>query len=63
MSTAQHQFVYDEQGKKTFALVPIDDYEALLEDLEDIKRFAQTSLEDRFSWESVKRELKVSGRL
>jgi hypothetical protein len=63
MSTTQHQFVFDTQGNKTFALVPIDDYEALLEDLEDIKRFAETRLEERFSWESVKQELQASGRL
>jgi hypothetical protein len=30
MSTAQHQFVYNEQGKKTFALLPIAEYEALI---------------------------------
>jgi hypothetical protein len=30
MSTTQHQFVYDEQGKKTFVLLPIAEYEALI---------------------------------
>jgi hypothetical protein len=34
MSTSQHQFVYDTNGNKTFALVPIADYEALMSPLE-----------------------------
>jgi hypothetical protein len=57
------KFVYDEAGNKTDVLMSIEDYESLLEDLEDIKRFAETRLEERFSWESVKQELQASGRL
>jgi hypothetical protein len=61
--TTKPKFVYDEAGNKTDVLMSIEDYETLLEDLEDIKRFAETRLEERFSWESVKQELQASGRL
>lgn len=57
------KFVYDESGNKTEVLLSIDAYEALLEDLEDIKRFYETRNEERVSWESIKAELKASGRL
>ena len=35
MSTAQHQFVFDSDGNKTFALIPISEYEAFFETRED----------------------------
>jgi hypothetical protein len=35
MSIAEHQFVYDTNGNKTYALIPISEYEAFFEALED----------------------------
>jgi hypothetical protein len=29
MNSTQHQFIFDANGKKTFAVIPIEDYEAL----------------------------------
>ena len=48
MNTIQHQFVYDDQGKKTFALLPIGDYEAMLEALDEA--------EDALLYDQAKRE-------
>lgn len=48
MNSNQHQFVYDEQGKKTFALLPIAEYEAMLKALDEA--------EDVLLYDKAKRE-------
>jgi hypothetical protein len=63
MSTSQHQFVYDTNGNKTFALVPVADYEMfleLLEDAEDEKLYDEAKREDtgeRISLAEMKKRL------
>jgi hypothetical protein len=48
MDSSQHQFIYDADGKKTFAVIPIEEYEEFLERLEDV--------EDELLYDQAKRE-------
>ncbi len=41
MARAKKQFIVDEQGRKTAIILPIKDYEELLEDLEDLAIIAE----------------------
>ncbi len=68
MNSNQPQFIFDEQGNKAFAILPIADYEAFLEQLEDIedtKIFAQRRQEPKnsISLDAFKEELKREGRI
>jgi hypothetical protein len=69
MNQNQHQFIYDQQWRKTFAVLPISDYEEVLErieDLEDARIFAAHRDEknkDSISLEAFKEELKREGRI
>ena len=68
MNPRQHQFIYNDEGEKAFAILPIADYEAVLEqleDLEDQKIFAarQSDIKDSISLEAFMEELKHEGRI
>ncbi len=41
MARAKKQFIVDEQGRKTAIILPINEYEELLEDLEDLAIIAE----------------------
>ena len=41
MARAKKQFIVDEQGRKTAIILPIKEYEELLEDLEDLAIIAE----------------------
>ena len=41
MARAKKQFIVDEKGTKTAIIVPIKEYEELLEDLEDLAVIAE----------------------
>ena len=41
MARAKKQFIVDEQGRKTAIILPINEYEELLEDLEDLAIVAE----------------------
>ncbi len=41
MARAKKQFIIDEQGRKTAIILPIKEYEELLEDLEDLAIIAE----------------------
>lgn len=54
------QFVTDAKGKRLSVLLPIAEYEALmehLEDMEDITDARQTRDEPSIPWETVKAEM------
>lgn len=68
MNKTQPQFIFDGQGNKAFAILPIADYEAFLEqleDLEDTKIFAERRQEvkESISLDAFKEELKREGRI
>lgn len=57
------QFVTDADGQQTAVIVPIDEYEELLEDMH-LGRIARESAgEERIAWEQVKAELVAEGKL
>jgi PHD/YefM family antitoxin component YafN of YafNO toxin-antitoxin module len=57
------QFLTDANGAKVAAVIPIDEYEELMEDLSDLAVVAERRDEPRVSFEEVKQELKEDGRL
>ena len=57
------QFVTDETGKRTAVLLPISDYEELLEDLEDLAAIAERRKEPTIPHEQFLEELKRDGLL
>jgi hypothetical protein len=48
------RFVVDEQGKKESVIIPLQQYERLLEDLHDLAAVAERRSEEPVSWEEVK---------
>ena len=57
------QFVTDAEGNKVTAILPLEEYEEMLEDLQ-LSRIARASKgEERVPWQQVRAELKAEGRL
>jgi prevent-host-death family protein len=52
------QFVINEAGEKTAVVVPIEEYEELLEDLRDLALIAERKDEPTISHEELNKELK-----
>ncbi len=59
----QAQFITDESGKKTAVILPIEEFEELLEDLNDLAVMAERREESAISFEEVKTRLKQDGLL
>ena len=57
------QFITDEQGQKVAVVIPIADYEDLMEDVADLAAVAERRDEDRISLETLKQELTADGLL
>lgn len=57
------QYVTDDTGRKTAVLLPIEQYERLLEDLEDLAAIAERRNEPTISHEELIEELKRDGLL
>ena len=57
------QYVTDDTGKKTAVLLPIEQYERLLEDLEDLAAIAERRNEPTVSHQELIEELKRDGLL
>jgi len=53
----------DEKGKRVSVVVPVDEYEELLEDLHDLAVVAERRNEPAAPLASVKRRLKAGGLL
>ena len=57
------QFVTDADGNKVAVILPLEEYEEMLEDLH-LGRVARASKgEERIPWQQVRAELKAEGRL
>lgn len=52
------QFITDEQGNKTFVILSIEDYNALMEDIEDLAEVAERREEPTIAHAELLRELK-----
>lgn len=61
--SAATQYLTDANGAKVAAVIPIDEYEELMEDLNDLAVVAERRNETRVSFEEVKRRLREDGRL
>lgn len=57
------QYVTEPEVKRTAVLLPLDTYEAMLEDLRDLAVVAERRYEERVSLDEVKRKLKADGFL
>lgn len=57
------QYLTDEAGRRTAVLLPIKDYERLLEDIEDLAAIAERRDEPVISHEELISELKRDGLL
>jgi hypothetical protein len=57
------QYVTDERGERTAVILPIEEYEELLEDLHVTRVAEETKNEERIPWTQVKAELVSEGKL
>jgi hypothetical protein len=57
------QYLTDEEGKKTAVVLPLADYEKLMEDLDDLAVIADRRDEPTIPHEQFKKELKRDGIL
>jgi len=55
------QFIVDESGTKKAIILPIEDYEELLEDIHDLTVMAERKDEPSISLEELKNKLKSDG--
>ena len=53
----EKSFIVDNEGKRLAVVLPIEEYEELMEDLHDLNVIAERKDEDVISFEDVKREL------
>lgn len=57
------RFLTDDRGQKVAVVIPIGDYEELLEDIADLAAVAERRDEDRVSLAELKEQLKADGLL
>lgn len=55
------QFIVDESGKRTAVVLPVEDYEELMEDIHDLAIIAERKNEPTISFEELKKRLKADG--
>jgi PHD/YefM family antitoxin component YafN of YafNO toxin-antitoxin module len=63
MGKTQAQYIVDEKGERSAVVVPIEEYDELLEDLHDLAIIADRRDEPTISHEELKRRLKADGLL
>ncbi len=55
------EYITDDKGNKKSVILPIDDFQDLLEDIEDLAAVAERRNETTVSHEELLRELKKNG--
>lgn len=55
------QFIVDESGKKTSVILPVEEYEELLEDIHDLTVIAERKDEPSISFDELNKRLKADG--
>ncbi|HLA18589.1 MAG TPA: type II toxin-antitoxin system Phd/YefM family antitoxin [Dehalococcoidia bacterium] len=63
MGKIREQFIINHRGKKTAVVMPLADYQRLLEDLHDLSVVAERREEPSVPLEEVKRRLRSDGLL
>ena len=59
----QTQYLIDESGHKIAVVLPLEDYEELLEDIHDLAVIAERKDEPTINFEELKKRLKTDGLL
>lgn len=57
------QYVTDAEGNKTAVILPIEEYEELMEDLHLSRIARESKNEERIPWNQVRAELVAEGKL
>ncbi|HSV30918.1 MAG TPA: hypothetical protein VLH40_02695 [Atribacteraceae bacterium] len=55
------QFVVDESGRKTAVILPVEEYDELLEDIHDLVVIAERKDEPSINFDELKKRLKADG--
>ncbi|MBI4691483.1 MAG: hypothetical protein HY754_14625 [Nitrospirae bacterium] len=55
------QFVVDESGRKTAVILPVEEYDELLEDIHDLAVIAERKDESTINFHELKKRLKADG--
>jgi len=63
MGKIQAQYLIDESGQKTAIVLPIEEYEELLEDIHDLAIIAERRDEATINFDELKKRLKADGLL
>jgi PHD/YefM family antitoxin component YafN of YafNO toxin-antitoxin module len=63
MNGAEVKYIVDEKGDRTAVIVPINEYEELMEDLHDLAVIAERRDEPTISFEELKKKLRADGLL
>lgn len=63
MAKLQEQYIVNQKGQKTAVIVPVEEYEELLEDLHDLAIIAERREEPTISFEEVRKRLQEYGLL
>ena len=63
MAKFQEQYIVNEKGQKTAVVLPVEEYQELLEDLHDLAVIAERRDEPTVSFEELKKRLKEDGLL
>jgi len=63
MRKFQEQYIVDHKGQKTAVVIPLQEYEELLEDLHDLAIIAERRDEPTIPFEELKKRLKKDGLL
>lgn len=63
MAKFQEQYIVNEKGQKTAVVLPVEEYQELLEDLHDLAVIAERRDEPTVSFEKLKKRLKEDGLL
>jgi len=63
LAKVKEQYVVDAQGNKTGVILPLEQYQQLLEDLHDLAIIAERRDEQPISFEEMKRRLQQDGLL
>jgi PHD/YefM family antitoxin component YafN of YafNO toxin-antitoxin module len=63
MRKFQEQYIVDEKGQKMAVVLPVKEYEELLEDLHDLAIIAERRSEPTIAFEELKKRLKEDGLL
>jgi hypothetical protein len=57
------QYVTDEKGRKKSVILPVETYEEMLEDIQDLVAVVERRKEKTISFEEMKKKLKKDGLL